>query len=170
MRKAIVTATVLAVLLTASLSAAAASFPLSVVGGVRTHDSDLDPYVYVEGDVVDNLSIGVEYYHSQLALSLWLGLTRGFYGEVKWADGISSNPQSAEVGLWSQLELFDQGAVYGWVGAKRLLNGPATTALSLNAEAEFPVSDSLFAVIGGKAELAKNDNDFNGWLGLGYRF
>lgn len=97
MRKIIFTVTVLAVLLTASLSAAAAPFSGTIVGGFRTHDSDLDPYIYLEGNVLDNLALGVEHYHNHLGLSLWLGLTRGFYGEVNWANGISSSPESAEL-------------------------------------------------------------------------
>ena len=170
MRKSIVAVTVLAVLLTASMAAAAAPFSGTIVGGVRTHGSDLDPYVYLEGSVLDNLALGVDYYHNHLGLSVWLGATRGFYGEVAWANGISSKPQSAELGLWTQFNVFDQAVVYGWVGAKRLLTGPATTALSLNAEAEFPLSNSFYAVIGGQGEFAQNDTTFNGWVGPGVRF
>lgn len=170
MRKSIVALTVVAVLLTASLSAAAAPFSGTIVGGVRTHASDVEPYIYLEGSVLDNLAVGVDYHRKHLALSVWLGWTRGFYGEVQWTNGFTSKPQSAELGLWSQFNVADRAVVYGWVGAKRQATSPAITRLSLNAEAQVPLSGAVYAVVGGSADFGQNVSDFNGWLGLGYQF
>lgn len=170
MRKTLLSVTLVAVLLASSLSAAAAPLTGTIVGGVRTHGSDLDPYVYLEANLVDNFALGVEHYHNRLDLSLWLGLNRGFYGEVNWANGLSSKPQSAELGLWSELDLSDRALVYGWVGAKRQLVGAGTTSLSLNAEAHLTLSGSVYLVVGGGVDLAQSASNTNGWLGIGYNF
>lgn len=164
MKRSLFVVVLLAVVLTASLSAAA---QLSVSGGVRSHSSTLDPYVYVEASLADNLDLGFEYYRSRLGLSLWSGVNRGFYGELFFA---SSALDRAEIGLWHEFDLSDRSLLIGWLGARRQLAGSQFTSVSLNAELQQRLDGSLYLVAGAGAAFGNNNTDVSGWVGLGFGY
>lgn len=156
----------LTAMLVASLSAAA-QFSGMLVGGVRTHDAAIDPYVSVELGLSNNLEIGFEYFHSRTGVWLWSGVNRGFYGEVHFAGNMMDG---AEIGLWHDLNISDESIIYAWAGARRELSGSAATYVSLNAELRQALNNSVHLVAGAGTLLGNNTSNFNGWVGLGYGF
>lgn len=170
MRKSLIAIGLLVALLTGSMAASAAPLSGMLVGGVRTHGTDLDPYLYAEGAIRENLSLGLEYYHRMIHLSAWFGADGGLYSEVTWDGGVNLSPVSAELGLWREAILSDSVVAYGWFGAKRQLVGTPATWLTINGEAQVALNGPFRAIIGATAEFAEGARSLNGWVGIGYSF
>lgn len=173
MKKASIRIALLTLLVVALATGGASAFYGIIVAGVTPHDGKIDPYFYVEGTIMDTVSIGVGGFHDVIGASVWLGEWGGAYGEVMWQGGLGSSPASIEAGLWRGFQPSSGLILYGWAGGNYALDGSSTLGISLGAEAQIALSGPLSIVIGGGTQIkpaSGGANAASGYAGLGYSF
>lgn len=138
-------------------------------GGLMTSEDGTEPYFYGEIQVVDNLAVGLQYNPKVVTLSLWSGMDRGLYAQGSWSDFGLVKPDVAELGVWTDLNLSTDFNVVAWGGVKAV-TGDNRLQLSLNAEADIPIHESISMLAGANLSLFGPGTSTRAWVGLATRF
>ncbi|GEM_PF-2920917 len=125
-------------------------------------------YAYLTGElyISDKASLGIEYQAQEIAVSVWYGLNRGFYGQVAFSD---YSPRW-EAGVWGSTMLSSTIEAAAWIGATSHLKDGEKVEFTARAEAYVPFGRSLFGLIGVDGVFVDGKHSFTGRVGIGTNF